>query len=167
MIKRCLLVSAMLLVTACSSFVSAPKVELKRTTLSAVDTSGAEVDFYLGITNPNPFDLTLLGYTYDLKVMALPLIAGGRQEVLQFKSSRETDLRLPVRIRYADLLQLLKQRPDFDKIPYELHANLQLRTFMGEIVIPVESKSTFSVPEKFRPGHYLERFNELLKPLSP
>ena len=165
--KRLLLIYLSILLTGCSALVSEPKVELKRTTLLSVDTSGAEIEFYLGVTNPNSFDLTLLGYTYNLQVMTLPLLAGGKQELQQFKAFQETDLRLPVRIRYTDLLEVMKRRPDYDKIPYQLNANLQIKTFMGEMVIPVESKSTFSVPGKFRPGHYLERFNELLKPLSP
>jgi LEA14-like dessication related protein len=165
---KTLLFLLVLLVTACcSTFVQEPKVSIKAANIVSLDTAGAEIEFYLGVTNPNPFDLSLLGYTYDLKVMALPLVSGGLPESILFKAGAETDMRLPVRVRFSDIVEILKRRPDPDKIPYQMNARLQIKTFAGEMTIPVESNSTFSVPEKYRPSYYQDRLKDLLRQLSP
>lgn len=158
----------MLSITACcSTFVQAPKVSIKRTNIVAFDTAGAEIEFYLGVTNPNSFDLSLLGYTYDLKVMTLPLASGGLPESILFKAGVETDMRLPVRVRFSDIMAILKRRPDPDKIPYQMQASLQIKTFAGEMTIPFENNNTFSVPEKYRPSYYRDRLKDLFEQLSP
>lgn len=154
-----------LLLTACTAFVKAPQVAVKRTNIVGLDTTGFDMECYLGVKNPNSFDISLLGYTYDLQVMALPLAAGGLQQTVAFPAGGETELRLPVRIRYNDLIAILKRRPDPDKIPYRLEARLHLGTPLGEMIIPVVSDSTLSLPEAYRPGTYLDRIGDLLRGL--
>lgn len=151
------------LVSGCSSLVKSPQVEIRQTNLIGLDTSGADIELYLSVTNPNMFDLSLLGYTYDLRIMTLPLVSGGLQESILLKSGSDTDMRLPLRIKFSDLVALLKRRPDPDSIPYDINARLQVSTFAGEMTIPVEKSSTFSVPQKYRPAFYLDRFSDLLK----
>jgi len=123
MIRRilCSLLPALFLLAAgCASLIQAPQVTLKRTNLIGMDTSGADLEFFLGISNPNSFDLSLLGYTYDLRVMTLPLAASGLQSTLPIPAERETDMRLPVRVKFGDLLEILKRRPDPAKVPYHI-----------------------------------------------
>jgi LEA14-like dessication related protein len=161
--KFLLVLLLLLLSVSGSTFVREPKVSIKRTNIVGLDASGVEIEFYLGIRNPNSFDLSLLGYTYDLKVMALPLASGGLQESILFKGGSETDVRLPVRVKLADLIEVLKRRPDPDRVPYQLNARLQISTFAGDMTIPIESSSTFSVPETYRPDYYLNRLKSLFK----
>ncbi|QEM67810.1 LEA type 2 family protein [Geobacter sp. FeAm09] len=149
--------------TACAALVTPPQVALKHTNLVALDTAGFDVECHLGVTNPNSFDISLRGYSYDLQVMALPLAAGGLQQTVVFPAGRETDLRLPVRIRYHDLIEILKRLPAPDRIPYRLDARLHLDTPLGEMVIPVTSDDTLSLPEAYRPGTYLNRIGDILK----
>lgn len=147
----------LLLLCGCSLLLEEPRVSLTRTSIVGVDTAGADIECGLAITNPNSFDLTLRGYTYDLRVMSLPLAAGGFQEPLPIPAGKETDMRLPIRVRYADLLEIVKRRPDPDRIPYRIQASLLVTTPLGEMVIPVDMSDTFSMPEKYRPSHYLNR----------
>lgn len=161
----CLVVVVVLffLMAACASLVKEPQVAFKRLNIIAVDSNGVDLEFYLGIRNPNSFDLSLLGYTYDLRVMTLPLTTGDLQETHIFPAGEETDVRLPVRIKHGDLIDILKHRPDPDKVPYRLYAHLRLKTPLGEMLIPITSASTFSVPEHYRPDAYLGRFKNLLR----
>lgn len=151
----------LLLTAGCASLIQEPQVALKRTNIIGLDTAGADLEFYLGITNPNSFDLSLLGYTYDLRVMTLPLAASGLQETIPIPAGRETDMRLPVRVTFGDLLEILKRRPDPDKIPYQIKARLHLKSPLGEMVIPVERDGSFALPEKYRPSFYLDRFRDV------
>lgn len=162
-IGRTLLLIVAMVSFGCSSLVNTPQVEIRRASLVSLDTSGADIELYLSVTNPNMFDLSLLGCTYDLRVMTLPLFSGGLQESTLFRSGSKTDMRLPLRIKFSDMAALLKRRPDPDSIPYELNARFQVRTFAGEMTIPVEKSSTFAIPEEYRPAYYLDRFRDILK----
>lgn len=164
---RLLLIIIVMLDCGCAYLVSDPRIEIRQTNLIGIDTSGADLELYLSVTNPNRFDLSLLGYTYDIRVMTLPLASGGLQQSVLFRAGSETDMRLPLRIKYADLVALLKRRPDPDRIPFDINARLQVRTFAGDMTIPVEKSSVFSVPQQYRPAFYLERFTDTLKQLSP
>ena len=160
-ILRSLLPALFLLAAGCASLIQAPQVTLKRTSLIGLDTSGADLEFFLGISNPNSFDLSLLGYTYDLRVMTLPLAASGLQSTLPIPAERETDMRLPVRVKFGDLLEILKRRPDPAKVPYQISARLHLKSPLGEIVVPVEMDGSFALPETYRPSFYLDRFRDI------
>jgi LEA14-like dessication related protein len=159
---RPLLPVLFLLAAGCASLIHEPQVTLKRTNIISLDTAGADLEFYLGITNPNSFDLSLLGYTYDLRVMTLPLAASGLQKTIPIPAGRETDMRLPVRVTFGDLLAILKRRPAPDQIPYQLNARLHIESPLGEQVIPVERTGSFALPEKYRPSFYLNRFKEVI-----
>jgi LEA14-like dessication related protein len=151
--------------TGCSFFVQEPRIALKETNLVGFSSSGIDVEFLIGITNPNSFDLALLGYTYDLRIMAQPMTAGGAQETLLFPSEKETDIRLPIHLKFSNLLEIIKRQPNLDKLPYKLNANLHIKNPLGDMIIPVEKVDTLIVPEKYRPGAAMDRVRNLLHDL--
>src|SRR6185369_1875230 len=83
-LRHCLAAVFLLVVMlpGCASLVQAPRITLKDASVAGLDTSGIDVEFLLGITNPNSFDLTLLNYTFDLRVLARTLSSGGKQETI-------------------------------------------------------------------------------------
>jgi LEA14-like dessication related protein len=151
------------LLSGCSLFIHDPRIAVKGTNLVGLDSSGIDMEFYLGITNPNAFDLSLLGYTYDLHVMTLPLSTGGMQETIIFPAGKETDMRLPVHLKFSDLLEIIKRQPDLNKLPYRMNARLHLKHPLGEMVIPVEKDDALNVPERYRPGAAIERLRDVLR----
>lgn len=154
----------LMLMCGCSLVFREPEVNVARTNIIGLDTAGADLECALAISNPNSYDLTLLGYTYDLRVMTLPLASGGRQEPLAIPAGKQTDMLLPIRIKYGDLLEILKRRPDLDRIPYRLQARLQIDTPLGVMNIPVDRSETFKAPENFRPGYYLKQLFNTIAP---
>jgi LEA14-like dessication related protein len=146
-----------LLICGCSLLVKEPQVTVTRTSIIGLDTAGADIECALAISNPNSYDLTLLGYTYDLRIMTLPLASGGLQEQITIRADKQTDIRLPIRIKYSDLLEILKRRPDPDRVPYQIQARLQIATPLGNMLIPVDISNTFKVPENYQPGYYLNK----------
>jgi len=163
--RHCLAAVFLLIVmlSGCASLVQAPRVTLKETSMIGLDTSGIDIEFLLAITNPNSFDLSLLGYTFDLQVLALPLSTGGMQETILFPAGKETGMRLPVRLKFADLLKIIKRSPDPDKIPYQLNTVLHLKTPLGEMVVPVEKSSLLALPEQYRPAAFTNRLRDALR----
>ena len=128
-----LLVLVFLFINGCAMFVSEPTVTVQRANLINLDTRGVDLEFLLSIQNPNSYGITLNGYHYDLQVVTLPVARGGATDRVEFKGKGTTDFRLPVRIEYRDLISILKQRPDPDKVPYRLQAGLDLDTPVGQL----------------------------------
>lgn len=144
--------------TGCSLFVAKPEIAVKGVNIAGVDRDGAQMDFLLTVTNPNSYSLKLTGYSYNLFVSELPLAKGENHEVVEFNGNTATDIRLPVRITFHDLLEILKRRPDPEHIPYQLTAGLNLQTPFGAFAIPVDKSGTFAVPQKYRPDLFLKLF---------
>ena len=159
---RHLILLCSLLFCGCSFFIKEPQVTVTRANIIGLDTSGADIECALVIFNPNSFDLTLRGYTYDLRIMSLPLSSGGLQEALSIPAGKETDMRLPFRIKYVDLLEIIKRRPDPDRVPYRIQANLQLATPLGSMLIPIDKSDVLKIPENYRPERYLKSLLNLL-----
>jgi LEA14-like dessication related protein len=159
----CLLLS--LAVSGCSALIQEPRVSVKQTSLIAIDTSGVDIEFFLEVNNPNPFDLSLMSYTYDLRIMTLPLANGGNQDVVLFPAGSGTNLRMPIHLKFADLLEIIKRRPDPDRIPYRIDARLNLETPLGEMIIPVSQQASLSIPPAYRPGVFINNLRDALKTL--
>jgi LEA14-like dessication related protein len=166
MAKRHFLVTACLLcvlLTGCATAIQPPVVTIKKAGVIGLDTSGIDIEFFLGISNPNTFDLSLLGYTFDLRVMDLPFSAGGKQETTRFPAGKETGIRLPVRLTYGDLLEIIKRSPDPDRIPYRLNSLLYLDTPLGDMTLPVEKTAVMAIPEQYRPSSVIRRLQDNLR----
>ena len=157
-----LLFCCLLFLTGCSMFVAKPDVVVKDVNLVDLDAGGVGIEFYIAVTNPNAFDLKLLGYSYDLKVMAMPLAKGGSRERLDFPAKSTTDVRLPVRIAYRDMLEIIKRQPDPNSIPYQLKAGFDLDTPVGNLAVPIEKTGTYAIPEGYRSSFYLGQISGFL-----
>ena len=155
------------LLGGCGLFFTSPVVEVRDVAIVGLDPGGIDVELYLTVTNPNSFPITLTGYNYDLRVSALPLTKGGARQSLTFKAEAATDVRLPVRVALANLLDLLKRRPDPDRLPYRLEAALQVDTPVGERVIAVDRDGTFAIPERYRPAQWLKTLQSIVNDLIP
>ena len=160
--QRWLLYLLCLLMTGCAGMVTAPQVTVETVQLVKLDSRGADLELLLQVNNPNGYDLTLLGYHYDLQVSALPMAKGGARERVEFPGDTTTPVRLPVRVEYGSLWELLKRRPDPDKIPYRLQAALEVATPLGAMLVPVEQNATFAIPQEYRPSKMLLQLQELL-----
>lgn len=150
-----------MLPAGCSLFLTPPEVNISAVNLVGLNAGGLELEFLLAVTNPNPYAITLQGYSYDVEVQAVPLAKGGDRDHRSFPAKETTTVRLPVRLDYGALLALLKRRIDPDRVPYRLRAGFDLATPLGNYSLPIERSSTFVIPQQYRPSHYLERLKEL------
>lgn len=159
---RKLLFLALLLLTSCSMIVEKPTVNLKDVRFAGLDSDGVSIDFLLSVTNANSFDLPLNGYAYDVRLMALPLARGESKDSITFYGKSSSDMLIPVRIAYSDVAEILKRRPGLKEIPFQLNADLNVGTPVGNVKVPVRKDGTLSVPERYRPGKLLRALDGLL-----
>lgn len=151
-----ILTTLTLLIGGCSLLFETPDVDVTNVVFLGFDPGGVEVEILASVRNPNGFDITMTGYTYDLQVHALPFADGGSSRKILFRSNETTDVRLPVRISFRSLYELLRRRPDPDRIPYRLVGTLIVETPLGEQVIPFRTDNHFSVPQKYRPSSLID-----------
>jgi LEA14-like dessication related protein len=149
--------------TGCSLFMAKPEVAVKSVTLAGLDRKGVMLDFLLAVTNPNSYKLNLTGYSYDLLVSAMPLAQGESRDAIELAGNAATDVRLPVKVSFRDLLQVIRKSPDPDNIPYQLKAALNLQTPIGTRAIPVDKQGTFSVPNQYQPSRFMKQINKFLE----
>ncbi|MBJ6800475.1 LEA type 2 family protein [Geomonas propionica] len=157
------LLLVIVLLSGCSKLVTAPLVTVQDLNVVSVDPSGAGMELYLRVQNTNSFDVKLQGYSYDIKIMALPLAKGGAREEINFPAHEEIDVRIPIRITFADLLEIFKRKPDPDKIPYQVAAGLDLETPVGQMTVPVKKNGTYAIPKKYRPAALFGKVADLFK----
>lgn len=164
--KILLLLLLCFLFPACTLFVTEPEVKVKDLAVVGLGAEGVDLEFLLAVTNTNSFPLTLKGYTYDIRLMALPLTRGGSRERVEFPAGATTDVRLPFRVAYRDLWEIVKRTPDPDRIPYRLDGGLEVETPLGSSLVPVASNGNFKVPERYRRSGVLLGVTDFVKGLG-
>jgi LEA14-like dessication related protein len=136
----------LILLTGCSLFIKKPDVTVKSVTLTGLDTKGIGVDFLLAVANPNAYKLTLSGYRFDLYVSSVPLTSGECGDRIEFPGRSVTDVRLPAKVEFRDLLKVLKAVPDPGQVPYRLKAALNIDSPLGSSMVPLDMLGTFALP---------------------
>jgi LEA14-like dessication related protein len=153
----------LVLFTGCTMFVKDPVVTVKELNVVGLDGGGAAMELHLTVKNRNPFDVRLLGYSYQLTVLTLPLAKGGAREEIKFPAGAETELSIPIRISYGDLLEIFKRQPDPENVPYQLAAGLDLGTPLGQMTIPVNRTGTYAIPKQYRPATILNKLGDFFR----
>jgi LEA14-like dessication related protein len=160
-----LLIFLLMLLSGCA-FITKPEVTVKDVKLTGLDNGGVDLDFYLSVNNRNSFDLKMKGYSYDVRIMALPLARGASHDTYNFYAKSATDVLIPVKISFDNVIEVLKRHPNPDAIPYQLHADLTVDTTLGDMVIPTNKSGTICVPKEFRPSNMLKNIGDFLKTLE-
>jgi LEA14-like dessication related protein len=137
-----------------------PEVTVKDVSLVGLGRDGVEMDLELAVTNPNSSSIRLSRYRYNLLISELPMTEGEQHVQYEFYGNTTTDIRLPLHIRYNDLLEILKRLPDPDHIPYQLTADFDLSSPFGTFTVPVAKRGDFTIPQKYRPGQLLRQLND-------
>lgn len=164
---RHLLFALFTLLWGCSLLYDTPEVTVKEVSMVGFDPGGIELEILVSVHNPNDTDITLTGYTYDLQVHALPFAEGGSSRKVTFPGNETVDARLPVRVAFSSLYELMKRRPDPDKIPFRLTGTLIVDTTLGEKIVPFTKNGTFAIPKRYRPSGIMESFKNLIETITP
>jgi LEA14-like dessication related protein len=163
---KILLFLSMFIFSGCSVFVAKPEITLKNVKMVGLDSKDMELDFYFSVNNPNSFDLRLENYSYDVKIISLPLAQGKANTSSVFYANSATDLLIPVKIPYQNLLEIFKRNPNPDAIPYQIHAELTIGRGIGTITVPVTKSGNFAIPGELYPSYIRNKIGDFLKGLE-
>lgn len=163
--RICLLMFMVIVLSGCAAVVTSPEVRLQQINPVRIDSAGMDIEVDLFVNNPNRFDLTLLGYSYNLQVAGRPFSSGETRQTTIFPANQEILVRIPARVRHINLLELLQLQLDLNHLPYHLIAELQLATPLGESSIPLDQQGQLKIPEKYRPNVLMQSLKDLFSPL--
>src|SRR5688572_26298332 len=118
---RALLVIALLAgLTACAGLgldqvFERPQVRVTGLDVTRVTLAEADLRFDFEVDNPNPIRLPLGGIDYELRVNGERILDGFVEQAIDIAARGETPVRLPLRLRFADLARAwgsLRQQRD-------------------------------------------------------
>jgi len=133
------------LLSACATLQQAlkePEVAVQDLRLSKLSLSGMELDFILGVKNPNPLGIKLSGLSYRLDVQQRKLLSGSSKQKLKLAANGSSRVTLPLSLDYRELQggieALLGQR----SIDYALSGELDFGLFR----VPYSKRGSLAVP---------------------
>jgi len=157
-----LFIGSLLFLTGCSLFFTKPSVTFRELKVIDIDSRGMTLALLLNVNNPNSYEIRLDGYNFTMKILDLPLASGEQKAVVQFPGQKATDVLVPMRVTYGNVLDIVMKRPNPTSIPYQLEAGLDIVTPVGTLNFPVTTSGTIAVPRDKLKGILLKGFGESL-----
>lgn len=106
-----------------------PSVSVQNLQLRSVSLADMEVDFILGIDNPNPMGIAMSGLSYRLELEDRPLFEGKTQERVKVAAHGRSNVTLPFKFSYEDLAGGFDAIMNNKSLPYKLTGNIDLGLF--------------------------------------
>ncbi len=134
-----------LMLSACAALkeqIKEPGVSVQELKVRAVSLTGMELDFILGIDNPNPIGIVMSGLSYRLALENRPLFEGKTQERVKVAANGSSRVTLPFTLAYADLASGFDAIVNKKSLPYQLSGDIDLGLFSlpyrhsGELKLP-------------------------------
>ncbi|MET0009967.1 MAG: LEA type 2 family protein [Candidatus Thiodiazotropha sp. 6PLUC4] len=125
-----------------------PTAEVKGVKLSGLDIDGIDLIFDLQVDNPNPVKIALDRLDYDLKLSNHSFLKGEQGMGVSLAANGPSQVKLPVRMEFEQLLQQYGQLLKQDEVPYEIDLGLGLDVpLLGRIRLPVNYQGRMPIPK--------------------
>ncbi|MET0046043.1 MAG: LEA type 2 family protein [Candidatus Thiodiazotropha sp. 6PLUC3] len=125
-----------------------PTAEVKGVKLSGLDINGIDLIFDLQVDNPNPVKIALDRLDYDLKLSNHSFLKGEQGMGVSLAANGPSQVKLPVRMEFEQLLQQYGQLLKQDEVPYEIDLGLGLDVpLLGRIRLPVNYQGRMPIPK--------------------
>ncbi len=127
-----------------------PMVKAGSVNVVALDFQKADLAVEVQVSNPNESTLVIDGYSYDLQIEANPFLQGTSGTEFELKPRDVTSVRVPVSVKFSDLLDklsALKGKPDAG---YLLNLSLAVKTPVGRIPLSFQKEGrvpVLSIPQ--------------------
>jgi len=139
------LVTLGVLVSACATLkdqIKEPQVAVQQVKLRNVALDSMQLDFILGVENPNPLGISVQGMSYKLALDNRSMFDGTTQERLSVPAQGSSQLTLPFTLDYEELLGSLDALRNKKTVAYELSGKVNL----GLIALPYSKRGEITLP---------------------
>lgn len=129
-----------------------PKLHFQKVQMRSVTFQGADADFVFQLTNPNPVAVKVASFTYDLNVAGADFAQGDNTKGLNVLARGNSELRLPVAVKFADLIRLGQATRGQDSVPFQIKGTFGFDTPLGTVRVPYQDAGQIPVlrPPKVR-----------------
>jgi LEA14-like dessication related protein len=122
-----------------------PKVRFKALKLRDIDFRHVDTDFVLAVDNPNPIQVGLASFGYQLDLAGQRFLTGNNDKGLKLEARGTSNVVLPLSVTFADVLQLAGALGRADDVPFAFSGKLGFATPLGEVKVPWNAKGAFPV----------------------
>ena len=139
------LLPALVLLSSCNGELAAylPTVSFNRLDVNDVDWEMADTNFVFTVDNPNPVDVTLASFDYDLAFGGISWASGDDPDGLTLGASGSSEVSLPVSVVFQDLYDMVQATRGEDTIDFELAGSFGFNTPLGLIELPYDAGGGF------------------------
>ena len=134
-----------------------PRVTFKSLALGLPTVQGLPLECALLVENPNPQDLKVLGYDYELWLQGQRVIQGESQEAVTLPARGETVVRVPILLKLKALPRILPAVLKEEKLDYQIAGGVRLGSLLGGFRVP------FRAQGRMTPKEGLEQLQLFLK----
>lgn len=142
--RAALLAPVLLLSTGCEVLGEyLPTVAFDRLDVQAVDWEGADADFVFVVQNPNPVEIKLARFDYDLSFAEVSWLQGDDPDGLVLGASGGSELALPLALEFQSLYDVVQATRGLDTVPFALAGSFGFDTPAGIVDLPYDADGGF------------------------
>jgi LEA14-like dessication related protein len=131
------------LLCACADSSYLPSVSFERIDLERISWQDIDADFVFSVKNPNPLEIDLARFDYDLAFSGIDWVSGDNPDGLVLAASGSSEWALPMHIVFQELYDLVQATKGEDTIPFELQGSFGFDTTIGAIDLPYHANGGF------------------------
>lgn len=122
-----------------------PKLSFQKLELKRIDFSSIDVDFKFNVQNPNPVSVKLAQFGYALGLEGVEFVKGRNTDGFKLESRGDTELAIPVGLKFADIFRLVQNIDGKDDIGFSIAGDFGFDTPVGLATIPFKEEGRFPV----------------------
>jgi len=120
-----------------------PTVSFKTMEVKEIDFEKVDSDFIFSVNNPNPVDIGLSSFDYNLGFEGVQLVEGDDADGFQLKAVGDSELRLPVGLVWKSVWDTFQATRGVDTVGFGLDGHFGFNTPIGEITLPYTENGQF------------------------
>jgi LEA14-like dessication related protein len=120
-----------------------PKVRFKELQVQDIDFQKADVDFVFSVDNPDPVDISLSSFSYNLGLEDVNFLSGDDADGMTLAAVGSSDLALPVSLTWEDAWNTVQATKGEDYVDFGLDGDFGFETPIGEALIPYDAGGNF------------------------
>ncbi|MFZ5450529.1 MAG: LEA type 2 family protein [Thermodesulfobacteriota bacterium] len=125
----------------------APKVKFQSLAVGLPTGQGLPLDCTLLVENPNPQDLKVLGYDYELQLEGRRVIQGESREAVTLPARGQTLVTVPILLKLKALPVVLPAVLKEQPINYRISGGVRLASLLGGFRVPFQASGRMTPKE--------------------
>ncbi len=129
-----------------------PRIQFGGIEMKQLSFSGAEVDISFGVSNPNPFGITLSGADYTLKVNGNQWLDTSLGEAIRVNASEFRDITIPLELSASQmgsaLFEMMRGKKEFDyQLTGQARVSADIEGFTRDQTVPFDLEGVFNLDD--------------------